>query len=670
MTCRYVVALVLALLALSCLLRRQDIVELGQQLAAGEVQWKTSSVASSLSSLTASPWSSSSLKTNLDNSSLAYQAIEFVQSRKTAHHAAGFNYAHWRLRGVGYLLEQHGMVLAAEVPTSSSEVNIVGENTFITIRDVSTYTKDKKKWTAEECSKFFIWVRVRGGEIFAGQAPTADATTITSAGHVCVWRYEFQPSVSGLYHVDAKIIQYNGNQPHTPDMKCVVNNTDTDAGRAGLQNIIDEYPLHAGWKGFKLYYPAVACCEICTRMEGCRAWSSPPFNIAPSQLHTVTNGCELYYDKSTAVEIIPRSHLHGNLSMSLMQELQAPNASLIQKTVNYIFGRPHRQIPAMNFVGCGWSNWFTLDFPCVSGELGDMVFMQNNSFAVLPQRSTDSLQQSPWELESKLPLCELDEELNSSGRWVRGTVPPECQEITFDPKRTKFSIVEWDGAHPHCWHRDDLARVGQGCFEINCRLIDPESKYMSPMRDETPIWYGKWMPRRCRYLELTDVQLQKCIDARQIVSFNREGRSISEFLDEYVTQRIGYVKPFNGTSKGAFAILSTKALLHLMSLSDEELAETLRNLPNVTESRQYFIVGGFFLSSERETYADAERMKTVNDMLKKEITTKGYQYLSAYDLSAAFTYDTAAQFDGMHIIGPPMKALITKYFHFLCKDVI
>jgi hypothetical protein len=31
-------------------------------------------------------------------------------------------------------------------------------------------------------------------------------------------------------------------------------------------------------------------------------------------------------------------------------------------------------------------------------------------------------------------------------------------------------------------------------------------------------------------------------------------------------------------------------------------------------------------------------------------------------------YDVATQFDGMHLIGPPMKLIITKFFHYLCKD--
>jgi hypothetical protein len=39
-------------------------------------------------------------------------------------------------------------------------------------------------------------------------------------------------------------------------------------------------------------------------------------------------------------------------------------------------------------------------------------------------------------------------------------------------------------------------------------------------------------------------------------------------------------------------------------------------------------------------------------------------------LDVAFTYDAATQMDGMHLIGPPMKMLVTKLFHHVCSDVV
>jgi len=557
-----------------------------------------------------------------------------------------------------------------------------------------------RKWTADECARFFLWVRVRGPELFAGRAAAASPEAVAAAGHRCVWRYAFRPSVAGRYRVDAKIVQYHGNRPRTAATTCAVNRTTTadDVGRRRLQRFVDDHPIHAGWKGFKLYDPVKGCCEMCARQEGCVGWSSPPFAIPPSQLGYVTNGCELYYSPNMDVDRIPRSHLHGNLSASLMEELRhRPNASLVQPGVEYVFGTPYRRTgPAGNsstmwFAGCGWSNWFTLDFPCVSGELDDMVYLSGNSFDVVDKNNSTaaaasaavavaSESPSPWEIEPTLPLCELDEELDPSGRWVRGPVPPDCDaELSFDPNRRKFGVVEWNGTKPHCWHRDDLSRIGHHCIEMNCGLIKPESRYISPLKKEASVWYGKWMPYRCRYREWTDAELQTCIDAKRIVSFNPEGASISEFLHEYVSQRIEFVKPFNvstaaapeeGNKRGTFSILSTKKLLHLLFYLDEELEEEIAKFPNVTEDQEFFVVGGFFLSSERDTYAEVERVRWASDRIKTELGPKGYKYLDAYDLSAAFTYDTATQMDGMHIIGPPMKALITKYFHYLCKDVI
>jgi hypothetical protein len=41
--------------------------------------------------------------------------------------------------------------------------------------------------------------------------------------------------------------------------------------------------------------------------------------------------------------------------------------------------------------------------------------------------------------------------------------------------------------------------------------------------------------------------------------------------------------------------------------------------------------------------------------------------ITAHDMSAAMTFDTAGQKDGMHINGPPAKMILTKLFHYLCS---
>jgi hypothetical protein len=44
--------------------------------------------------------------------------------------------------------------------------------------------------------------------------------------------------------------------------------------------------------------------------------------------------------------------------------------------------------------------------------------------------------------------------------------------------------------------------------------------------------------------------------------------------------------------------------------------------------------------------------------------------LTSLSCFLAFTYDSATQMDGMHIVGPPMKMIVTKLFHHVCKDVV
>ena len=71
---------------------------------------------------------------------------------------------------------------------------------------------------------------------------------------------------------------------------------------------------------------------------------------------------------------------------------------------------------------------------------------------------------------------------------------------------------------------------------------------------------------------------------------------------------------------------------------------------------------GFFITSE------LSRMDKANHFANK--TLQGYKMPNAFDMSAAFSYDTATQLDGLHIIGPPMKMMVTKIFHHVCKDAV
>jgi hypothetical protein len=63
-------------------------------------------------------------------------------------------------------------------------------------------------------------------------------------------------------------------------------------------------------------------------------------------------------------------------------------------------------------------------------------------------------------------------------------------------------------------------------------------------------------------------------------------------------------------------------------------------------------------------------MDRYNRLLSQLIEPKGLKMINAFDMTAAFTYDSATQMDGMHMIGPPMKMLVTKLFHHLCSGIV
>ena len=52
---------------------------------------------------------------------------------------------------------------------------------------------------------------------------------------------------------------------------------------------------------------------------------------------------------------------------------------------------------------------------------------------------------------------------------------------------------------------------------------------------------------------------------------------------------------------------------------------------------------------------------------EKILSEKGYKMINAYDMTAATIFDTAAQRNGMHMNGPPLRMVLKKIFHYLCS---
>jgi hypothetical protein len=552
-------------------------------------------------------------------------AQEFVETRRQVYHDKKLLKT-WKMRGVGWAFTKNNIILAAQLPHNPKP----GRNVIKVFNVLNTTTVD--------CDKYDIWVRADGPEIFAG---SAQAVLPEDPSQSCHWELPFDLQKPGTYRVEAKLLYYNALSDNT-----------CESYKGDPQNL--SYPIHAGFIGFKFYYPEKSCCQACSRLApDCRYWSTPPQKIEATYTR---NGCELYFDEKSNPDAIPESYLIAN----------PQRRRLGGKTkISHAHGPPDTITPSAYHIGCGWDFWMTLDFSCLSAELDDAVFQREMNFTLVDEaRAVEPVQK-------KLPFCTLDNELfdRHSGRWVREAWPDTkiCPRLMrVDKKHSKkFKITRFDGAHPHCWHRDNFSIVGRNCLELNCKFIKKESKWRSPLHEEKK-FFGYWKNYDCDYMEYTNEQLQQCVDTKKIGEFKTEGKSISLYLKQYLIQRIDGINLYKG-SDAITVKLSTLSLLHAFGPG---FAEEMKARPQVGELEEIFWVTGFYLSSEREPGTIGPQMERYSRIAYDILQSKGYKMLQVYDLTAAFSYDTATQADGMHIIGPPMKMAITKLFHHMCGDFV
>jgi hypothetical protein len=186
-------------------------------------------------------------------------------------------------------------------------------------------------------------------------------------------------------------------------------------------------------------------------------------------------------------------------------------------------------------------------------------------------------------------------------------------------------------------------------------------------------WYGVWRERSCDYLQFTDDQLQQCVTSKKISAFHVEGASISEFLKVLLDQRLStitlYPNTLNATDSTEVTV-TTLALLHHTMNTNAQFREYLSRLRNATEQRPIYYMSAFYTSSEREPYTHLERVKALSELSDEVLVPKGYAPMNAFDPSAAWTFDVDVQRDGMHLVGPPLRTMVTKLFHYICKDVV
>jgi len=122
------------------------------------------------------------------------------------------------------------------------------------------------------------------------------------------------------------------------------------------------------------------------------------------------------------------------------------------------------------------------------------------------------------------------------------------------------------------------------------------------------------------------------------------------------------------------AVLDTLEMPHLLWHNSVGIQrshfESDVKFPPVPPTTEHYWMSGFYISSEREPHAQVDRSLQFSRLAEEVLGEKGYRAINVLGPTAAFTYDTDGQADGLHISGPPAKVAVQKFFHHLCRDVL
>lgn len=148
-------------------------------------------------------------------------------------------------------------------------------------------------------------------------------------------------------------------------------------------------------------------------------------------------------------------------------------------------------------------------------------------------------------------------------------------------------------------------------------------------------------------------EIQQCIDRKNISDIALEGMSVKQMLKLYIGQKLKGVQLVKQTSTTRKVVLDTLKMPHVVwHDSVNEFGMKLDEYEQVNdETLEYYFVTGFYFSSEREPHVTADRSLQFSNLAREKLTPKGYKMINAFDVTAAFTYDSDAQNDGLHITG-------------------
>ena len=528
------------------------------------------------------------------------------------------------LRGVRYLYEQYGLLLVVPPKNGNDPLYIV---------DAGHHPEEVGITCANLVLR--IWVRLAGEQqVVAGFATKYKRSDASG----CTWQFHHEPLPPGSYEIAVKVLALNDDGRDVRTDLCYIQEKLTVV--EGAQEI-ERFTAPGDFYGER-----EACCEICTLHPNCTHFAAT--NTKPQ--------CVLYSNNSL-----------GGTNHSAVRFTDVNDTD---KTTHWV-GTSRNKTDVMRFLGCGYSQTMEMSF-CLGNGTDDMPYIVKPVFHVSVDESTKEAMST-----TTLPLCPANLKGVSHGRWVRSATDLNCSMKLVQPTVAFPQYVHNESQPEACWVHDKL--IGNLCLD-GCARNPKSNLWKSSLAAEDYFTYT-WHPYSCHLPLYSDGMIKTCFQRYNYSMPQIKGDSVPHFFSLYVANRLdGLTREENDTNVTIFGnkrvvIHNFMLLHHIWHDSNEQFQALLsgwsaNGFPEEAseDGGENFWLNGPFLSSERQTHVTHGRLVALTDMARPALVARGWKELDWVNVSMALSYESATQYDGLHVVGNAMKMLFHMLMHALCSD--
>ncbi|CAM9166423.1 unnamed protein product [Scytosiphon promiscuus] len=546
-----------------------------------------------------------------------------------------------------------------------------------------------------------ILLRLQGPEALA-----ADAVPVPGR---CAWVADFRPIIAGVYDFDATLINWKGGlEPHP--FLC---------GEVAGQHIAGSTKM-SQVRGVRFSGGFEACCALCTRAEGCVAWSA----TSDQDQEPLADGssCTLFSSVSDEPPVV--SEMDARLPFD--EQIVHSGTPRDEEAMMYL----GPSMPASR-------SW------CSEKNSKLLAGVTEHRFAILEPSTRDEEEERVEGPSEEEPSTEKD----------HGRTPALITSEVFDEEHDELPTCRTTGQLPHRGRWVSLkdvkcdstpGLVGPEGFRLYDRNVFgatlPEECYLKPATEASGIvgvlgddptlampWAlshegYSWRPYDCLYEIMTADARESCLEERQISKFLDYGDSMintsrqprasvwmskeANFLenvepserprgctlyDENEAPNTGWPMRYCGNSAKETddadtlpqriasyepdVVLANWALIHRMwhhSLDEFEafLKELGKELDSMAGRRHHhprymFWLSAPFLMSEREPHDTLERGRQFNAALRNLLEPRGWIEIDWMYLTQKWGPDI---YDGMHYHQPATRMLAYLLMHHICHE--